>query len=147
MIVRSVAGVLVFGLSSLECRAQVTLADDIIMAAQGKENAERRRDTELGRTPGTAASPYRRSPGSNDILLGIDPARRLAPLPRLTRRPADPGAIMLPGAEPFGASMAWRRPSSDSVCPWTVGKAGPERWSRHPTIGWISASTKVPLTA
>jgi cobalt-zinc-cadmium efflux system outer membrane protein len=92
---------LVLGLLRSRCAAQVTLADDIIMAAQGKENAERRRDTELGRSPGTAASPFRRRPGSNDILLGIDPARRVAPLPGLTRRPANPEAIMLPAAEPL----------------------------------------------
>src|SRR5579871_5320795 len=91
---------LMIGLGVRPCRGQVTLADDIIIAAQGKENAQRRRDTTLGRTPGTGTSPYRRSPGSHDILLGVDPTRRLAPLPRLTQRPADPGQVRLPGQQP-----------------------------------------------
>ncbi|HJT34831.1 MAG TPA: TolC family protein, partial [Pirellulales bacterium] len=73
-----------------------SLADDVIIAAQGKENAERNRKTALGRIPGTAASPYQRSPGSNDILLGQDPNRRLAPLRRLTRRPYNPSEFRPP---------------------------------------------------
>lgn len=78
--------------------AQVTLADDIILAAQGKENAERSRKPALGHPPGTQVSPYRRSPGSGDLLLGVDPNRRLAPLPRLARRPANPSDLSTPGA-------------------------------------------------
>lgn len=77
--------------------AQVSLADDIILAAQGKENAEQNAKPILGRVPGTAASPYRRSPGSSDILLGQDPNRRLAPQRRLTRRPYNPSAFRPPG--------------------------------------------------
>lgn len=56
--------------------AQVSLADDIIMAAQGKENAERSEIGELGRPPGSTISPFRRTPGSRDIVLGADPNRR-----------------------------------------------------------------------
>ena len=78
--------------------AQVSsLADDIILAAQGKENAEQNAKPILGRVPGTAASPYRRSPGSSDILLGQDPNRRLAPQRRLTQRPYNPSAFRPPG--------------------------------------------------
>ncbi len=79
------------------CQAQlVSLSDDIIIIAQGKENAERSQKTQLGRIPGTAASPYRRRPGSNDILLGQDPNRRLAPLRELTRRPYNASAFRPP---------------------------------------------------
>ena len=77
--------------------AQLTLADDIILAAQGKENAEKNQKTPLGRTPGTQVSPYQRSPGSTDVLLGQDPNRRLEPLPRLTQRPANPAELRAPG--------------------------------------------------
>ncbi|MGC8641530.1 MAG: TolC family protein [Isosphaeraceae bacterium] len=59
--------------------AQVTLADDIIFATQGKENAAKSQRTALGRIPGTRVSPYRRSPGSTDVQLGLDPRRTLAP--------------------------------------------------------------------
>jgi cobalt-zinc-cadmium efflux system outer membrane protein len=84
-------------------RAQVTLADDIILAAQGKENAERARDREspLGRTPGTASSPYRHSPGSDDILLGVSPTRRLAPLARPATPPTASRVLALPDRGPL----------------------------------------------
>lgn len=88
---------------SRTARAQVTLADDIILAAQGKENAGRARDrgSPLGRTPGTSASPYRHSHGSDDILLGISPTRRMAPLPRPSATPARSRVLALPGREPL----------------------------------------------
>jgi cobalt-zinc-cadmium efflux system outer membrane protein len=77
--------------------AQVSLADDIILAAQGKENAEHNRKSALGTQPGSSESPYRRSPGSSEIMLGIDRNRRLTPLPRLSRRPTNPAALRVPG--------------------------------------------------
>ncbi len=82
--------------------AQVTLADDIILAAQGKENAERNRRTNLGRAPGSQVSPYRRSPGSSEVLLGVDPTRRLAPLRRQAQRPANVAEILAPGRAVLG---------------------------------------------
>ncbi len=82
--------------------AQISLADDIIIAAQGRENAELNEENSLGRTPGTAASPYRRSPGSSEIILGVNATRRLAPLPRLTRRPTSPDELSTPGQERDG---------------------------------------------
>lgn len=81
-------------------RAQVTLADDVIIAAQGKENAQRRHRSELGRRPGSEASPYQRSPGSSDLVLGVDETRRLQVLPRLSRRPTVPTAFRAPGDAP-----------------------------------------------
>jgi cobalt-zinc-cadmium efflux system outer membrane protein len=90
----AVAAVLGFGPRAAS--AQVSLADDIIVAAQGKENAERNRESALGHKPGTLSSPYRRSPGTSDILLGADPNRRLPPLTRLTRRPVRPSAYSTP---------------------------------------------------
>lgn len=86
------ARLLPLGLLSVIClpagrlHAQVSLADDIIMAAQGKENAERSEVGELGRSPGSTVSRFRRSPGSRDILLGADPKRRVRrnePVPSL----------------------------------------------------------------
>ena len=78
-------------------RAQISLADDIIAAAtQGKENARERVRSRLGPAPGTAASPYRRSPGSTDVVLGGVPNRRLVPLPQLSRRPSDASELALP---------------------------------------------------
>jgi cobalt-zinc-cadmium efflux system outer membrane protein len=87
------------GLAPRDGHAQVSLADDIIVAAQGKENAARSRESALGEPPGTTTSPYRRSPGSSDIMLGADPNRRLAPLPRLSRRPVRPSAYQTPSTE------------------------------------------------
>ena len=78
--------------------AQISLADDIIIAAQGKENAERRRESELGRSPGTSANPYRRSPGSSDLILGMS-HRLLAPLPRLSLRLVNPSEFSAPGQD------------------------------------------------
>ena len=74
--------------------AQVSLADDIILATQGKANAARSRQTTLG---GTQPSPYSRSPGSTDIVFGPDPSRRFAPLSRLAQRPANPAEVVTPG--------------------------------------------------
>ena len=80
--------------------AQISLADDIIAAAaQGKENARERERSRLGRTPGASETPYRRTPGSNDVILGADPHRRLTPPPRLTRRPANPAELAIPNPE------------------------------------------------
>lgn len=93
----AVAAVLAFGPRAAS--AQVSLADDIIIAAQGKENAERNRESALGHKPGTQSSPYRGSPGSSDILLGVDPNRRIAPLPRLTQRPVRPSAYHPPARD------------------------------------------------
>jgi cobalt-zinc-cadmium efflux system outer membrane protein len=90
---------LVLALDGRQASAQVALADDIILAAQGKENAERNRESELGHKPGTSSLPYRRSPGSSDILLGADQNRRLSTLPRLSRRPTNPAAYRPPGQE------------------------------------------------
>ncbi len=87
------------GLGPRSASAQVSLADDIIIAAQGKENAARNRESALGHKPGTLSSPYRRSPGTSDIQLGADPNRRLAPLPRLARRPGRPAAYSAPGQD------------------------------------------------
>jgi cobalt-zinc-cadmium efflux system outer membrane protein len=82
-------------------RAQVSLADDIIAAAtQGKENARQRERSSLGRRPGTSEIPYRRSPGSSDVVLGGEPARRFTPLPRLTRRPSNPAGVSVPPSTP-----------------------------------------------
>lgn len=89
--------ILAFGCG--QASAQVSLADDIILAAQGKENAERNRESELGHKPGTESSPYHRSPGSTDINLGVSPNRRLSTLPRLSRRPTNPAAYRPPGQE------------------------------------------------
>lgn len=82
-----------------QASAQVSLADDIILAAQGKENAARNRESALGHKPGTESSPYRRSPGSSDIMLGPGQNRRLSTLPRLSRRPTSPTAYRPPGQE------------------------------------------------
>lgn len=76
--------------------AQITLADDIILAAQGKENASEKEQAKLGRTPGTQVSRYSRSPGSTDVVLGQDPNRRVAPLPPLAQRPANPAQLLTP---------------------------------------------------
>lgn len=102
------AAAVVGGWSSPKCLAQVTLADDIILAAEGKEAAERNRKTKPIATPGARALPYRRSPGSNDVLLGVDPNRRFSPLPRLARRPANPDEIAIPRPtrEEFGHGLA-----------------------------------------
>jgi outer membrane protein, heavy metal efflux system len=120
-------GVLV-GLVSRPASAQVSLADDIIIAAQGKENAERSRKSPLGRTPGTAASPYRLSPGSSEILLGVEATRRLAPLPRLTRRPARPAEVHVPergAGEPEHGLAPTIEPLQASALPPTSDRAGP----------------------
>src|SRR5579885_753820 len=95
--------ILVLGPGARRSRAQVTLADDIILAAQGKENAERERGRQspLGRPPGTAAIPYQRSPGSTDIMLGVSPTRRLAPLPRPTARLSQAVPFDLPDRGPL----------------------------------------------
>jgi cobalt-zinc-cadmium efflux system outer membrane protein len=86
----------ILGLGPRAALAQVSLADDIIIAAQGKENAERNRESTLGHKPGTQSSPYQRNPGTSDIMLGADPNRRLAPLPRLARRPVRPSTYSTP---------------------------------------------------
>jgi cobalt-zinc-cadmium efflux system outer membrane protein len=92
-----VFAVVVSTLGGRPAEAQVSLADDIIAAAtQGKENAKQRERSRLGPAPGTTASPYRRSPGSTDVILGGVPNRRLAPLPRLSRRPSDASELALP---------------------------------------------------
>ncbi len=90
------------------CFGQVTLADDIILAGQGKENASKSQKTNLGRTPGTLASPFHRSPGSTDVILGPDPNRRIAPLAQRARRPVNPAHHALPnsGGLPIGQGLA-----------------------------------------
>ncbi len=93
---------LAFGaiLVARESPAQVSLADDIIAAATaGKENARQKERSSLGRKPGSSDSPYRRSPGSTDVVLGGEPTRHVAPLPRLTRRLSDPTGLDLPEPE------------------------------------------------
>jgi len=93
---------LAFGaiLVARESPAQVSLADDIIAAATaGKENARQKERSSLGRKPGSSDSPYRRSPGSTDVVLGGEPTRHVAPLPRLTRRLSDPTGLDLPESE------------------------------------------------
>ena len=114
--------------SAPKASAQVSLADDIIIAAQGKENAERNRKSNLGRTPGTQTSPYKRSPGSSDVLLGVDPNRRLAPLPRLTQRPGNPAEVRIPGPQRaeigHGLAPAIERLQAPPALP-ASGLAGP----------------------
>src|SRR4051794_36440595 len=85
--------------------AQITLADDIILAAQGKENAEKNRRTNLGRAPGSQVGPYRRSPGSSEVLLGVDPTRRLATPRRQVQRPANASEILAPGRAGLGHGL------------------------------------------
>lgn len=84
------------GLGSRRASAQLTLADDIILAAQGKENAEQAERTRLGRKPGADESPYTRSPGTTDVNLGEPPATRVRPLPRMAQRQANPAEIRTP---------------------------------------------------
>ena len=74
------------GFGAEVAEAQITLADDVIAAAQAKSVTERQRRSSLGRSLGTAESPYRRKPGSTDLNLGGSPRRR-ASLPRLARLP------------------------------------------------------------
>ncbi len=105
-----------------EAAAQVTLADDIILATQGKENAERKRRSSLGHPPGTAAIPYRQSPGSDDIDFGTHSARPPASLPRLARLAASPSAFRPPSQEPAAPAQGLRPRSSGSTC------RGPRRW-------------------
>ncbi|APW61088.1 TolC family protein [Paludisphaera borealis] len=80
-------------------RAQVSLSDDIIAAAQAKNETEKRHHSSLGRSLGTAESPYRRKPGSTDINLGGAPPRR-AVLPRLARLRTSTSAFSPPPQEP-----------------------------------------------
>ncbi len=86
-------------------RAQVTLADDIIVAAQAKANEQKAKRSALGISPGSTASPYRKSPGSTELLLGVDSQRKTAPLPQLTRRPGDPTERQAPGRASAGAEQ------------------------------------------
>ncbi len=101
-------------------RAQVTLADDIIMAAQGKENAGKARDRQSplnNRQPARPDSHYGHSPGRTDIILGADPNRRLTPLRRPSAALGAAVVIPLPQRGPIGrghgvAPMIARMPAS-----------------------------------
>ena len=70
---------------------------------QGSRAHEKNRETSFGQSPGTTASPYRRSPGSKDTLFGSETNRRFQPLSLLTRRPGDPADIRLPGSSALNA--------------------------------------------
>lgn len=87
------------GFSSEASKAQVTLADDIIAASQAKSITEKRHESSLGRSLGTAESPYRRRPGSMDLNLGATPPRR-ASLPKLARLPTSSSAFGTPIEQP-----------------------------------------------
>ena len=95
--------------------AQVSLADDLIIAGQGKENAARNRKPSLGRPPGANESPYRRSPGSSDVLLGVDPNRRLCAI-------ATPGPAV---SEPYGSERAGPREGRSRSRIGTVDRGAP----------------------
>lgn len=88
--------------------AQVSIADDIILAAQGKENAERAERNRLGRKPGADESPYTRSPGTTDVVLGETPAVRVQPLRRVAQRQANPAELRTPahGRSELGHGLA-----------------------------------------
>lgn len=88
--------------------AQVSIADDIILAAQGKENAERAERNRLGRKPGADESPYTRSPGTTDVILGETPTARVQPLRRVAQRQANPAEIRTPahGRAELGHGLA-----------------------------------------
>lgn len=75
-----------------EAAAQISLADDIITAAQAKQSSQKQRSSALGRSLGTAESPYRRRPGTADVSLGAAPPRR-ASLPKLARLPTSASAF------------------------------------------------------
>lgn len=102
-------------------RAQITLADDIILAAQGKENAGKARDRQSSlnnRQPARPDSHYGHSPGRTDIILGTDPNRRLTPLRRPSAALGAAGVIPLPQRGPIGrghgvAPMIARIPASE----------------------------------
>ncbi len=85
-----------FFLSAERARAQVSIADDIILAAQGKANAERSEQNRLGRRPGSGESPYTRSPGTTDVMLGEATSNRIQPLRRVSRRQANPSEVRTP---------------------------------------------------
>jgi cobalt-zinc-cadmium efflux system outer membrane protein len=87
------------GIRAEVARAQVSLSDDIIAAAQAKHETEKRHHSSLGRSLGTAESPYRRRPGSTDINLGATPPRR-AVLPRLARMHSSASALSANPQEP-----------------------------------------------
>lgn len=88
--------------------AQVSIADDIILAAQGKENAERAERNRLGRKPGADESPYTRSPGTTDVVLDEGSPTRIQPLRRVSRRQANPAEIQAPthGRSELGHGLA-----------------------------------------
>jgi len=86
-------------LGARRASAQVSIADDIILAAQGKENAERAERNRLGQKPGSGDSPYTRSPGTTDVVLDESPSDRIQPLRRVSRRQANPAAIRTPAHE------------------------------------------------
>lgn len=88
--------VMPLGLGARRASAQISIADDIILAAQAKENAERAERNRLGRQPGSGASPYTRSPGTTDVMLDEAPSGRVEPLRRVSRRQANPAEIRTP---------------------------------------------------
>ena len=100
------------GLRAGVAEAQITLADDVIAAAQAKSVSERQHRASLGRSLGTAESPYRRTPGSTDLNLGGAPPRR-ASLPRLARLPTSSSAFgpafQEPGAYEPGVAPSFER--------------------------------------
>lgn len=95
-------------LGARRASAQVSIADDIILAAQGKENAERAERNRLGRKPGADESPYTRSPGTTDVVLGETPTDRVRPLRRVAQRQANPAEILTPahGRSELGHGLA-----------------------------------------
>lgn len=90
--------ILAAGLGFGQVKAQISLADDIIIAS-GDDGEEKKglavqgEETTLGRAPGSNSSPFRRTPGSSAVLL----SHGREPVPASAIRPGSASSLNVPG--------------------------------------------------